>query len=183
MVPTESKRCTKCGEVKPLADFSKCSFNPRYKNQNRLRSSCKACCVRAAVRHQQKNPARTRANRQRWALANPEKVLECSARYWKANKAKHAALGHRRRALQRGSGGSFTVADIKRIYKAQMGLCLYCTRALNGVYHIDHKTPVSRGGSNDPKNLCCACPRCNRRKSARTALEFMYILEREWRTA
>ncbi|ANA85289.1 HNH endonuclease [Gordonia phage BritBrat] len=37
---------------------------------------------------------------------------------------------------------------------------------------IDHITPYSRGGTNDPENLRCLCDVCNRAKLARTYAMF-----------
>lgn len=44
--------------------------------------------------------------------------------------------------------------------------CAYCG-CMPGAdrLHVDHLVPVSKGGSNDPANLCCACDTCNTRKS------------------
>jgi 5-methylcytosine-specific restriction endonuclease McrA len=40
-------------------------------------------------------------------------------------------------------------------------------------FHVDHKTPLSRGGSNWPSNIVCACAECNMKKNAKTAEEFL----------
>jgi len=42
-------------------------------------------------------------------------------------------------------------------------------------FHVDHKTPLTRGGNNSPENLCCACPSCNFRKGTKTAEEFIEL--------
>ena len=52
--------------------------------------------------------------------------------------------------------------------------CFYCRRKMteyDGVTHldtdvtIDHKTPVSKGGTNNTENLVASCARCNNEKS------------------
>ena len=40
---------------------------------------------------------------------------------------------------------------------------------------IDHVTPVSRRGTDDPSNLAVACGRCNVRKSARVKDEYLRL--------
>lgn len=48
--------------------------------------------------------------------------------------------------------------------------CQYCgAQAPDAALHVDHITPVVRGGTNDPANLLVACVRCNLGKSARNA--------------
>lgn len=45
--------------------------------------------------------------------------------------------------------------------------CYYCGRTPAAVeLHVDHVVPVTLGGSDDPKNLVCACERCNGGKSS-----------------
>ena len=44
--------------------------------------------------------------------------------------------------------------------------CVYCgSRPGSDRLHVDHLVPVSKGGSNENENLCCACETCNLRKS------------------
>lgn len=47
-----------------------------------------------------------------------------------------------------------------------------------GLEQIDHKIPVSKGGTNDPENLLISCAQCNNRKSARDYDEFILTVER-----
>lgn len=55
---------------------------------------------------------------------------------------------------------------------SQDARCTYCMGMLTR-YHIDHKTPVSRGGTNDIANLQLLCPACNLKKSASTHEEYV----------
>ncbi len=59
----------------------------------------------------------------------------------------------------------------KRRYKIlDSGVCAVCGRPDS--LEIDHKTPISRGGSCDDANLQPLCIGCNRRKGAKTMEEF-----------
>jgi hypothetical protein len=49
--------------------------------------------------------------------------------------------------------------------------CVYCGE-VSGEMHIDHIVPVSRGGSDDPDNLCVACRSCNLSKGAKLLEEW-----------
>ena len=64
--------------------------------------------------------------------------------------------------------------DLKRkLCQDQNYLCMYCgrKRAFTDM-EIDHKTPVKRGGSDNPRNLQVLCPPCNKRKGNQTDSEF-----------
>lgn len=115
---------------------------------------------------------------------NREKIILAAKLWWselkKENPEKHKALRkaakHRRRALEANAEGFFTAKDIQEIYKQQLGRCLYCGIELNGNYHIDHKIPLIRSGTNWPNNLCCSCPKCNKSKFTKTAEEFLLFI-------
>lgn len=51
-------------------------------------------------------------------------------------------------------------------------VCAYCGTS-DGAFEIDHIVPVSRGGQNDPENLCVACVTCNRAKRDRLVAEWI----------
>ncbi len=63
-----------------------------------------------------------------------------------------------------------------RLCAAQNWACYYCRADLHDIpIHIDHKTPVSRGGNHRIENLCVACSTCNLQKGTQTDYEFMGI--------
>ena len=53
------------------------------------------------------------------------------------------------------------------VFDRDGGVCHYCEEELprNADWHIDHKTPVVKGGSNDSVNLVLSCAKCNIEKS------------------
>lgn len=81
-----------------------------------------------------------------------------------------------RRARLRGAKGSYTQTDIETIYEKQKGLCLYCRCVLDDSFHRDHKVPLSRGGTNYPRNIALTCGSCNLKKQNKTASEFKKLL-------
>ena len=50
--------------------------------------------------------------------------------------------------------------------------CEYCKSIIEGTYHLEHPTPVSRGGDNSLCNLAIACPTCNHTKFTKTVEEY-----------
>lgn len=97
-----------------------------------------------------------------WSKANPESMRIIQARS---------------RIKRLSAKGRFTIKDVRDKLKKQKGICIYCPTVLIKGYHIDHKKPLSRGGSNWPRNLQLTCPTCNLRKSSKTHSEFMRCLK------
>ena len=64
----------------------------------------------------------------------------------------------------------------EKLKEKQKGRCYYCGKKLNmidtGEHHVDHKTPVSRGGNNNIDNLVLACKQCNKEKYNKTEEEY-----------
>src|SRR3546814_1753319 len=90
-----------------------------------------------------------KASEKRWQEENRELHLK--------SKIKQQA---KRRAQAVSSGGEFTAEDIDAMLAAQKKKCWYCGTKLTA-YHVDHRIPLARGGSNGPENLVIACPACN----------------------
>ncbi len=64
-------------------------------------------------------------------------------------------------------------ADKSLLYKAQGGKCMYCGHKLSIEYmHLDHKTPLARGGPDRTSNYQLLCGPCNNRKGDMTDGEF-----------
>lgn len=51
--------------------------------------------------------------------------------------------------------------------------CVYCGNPDRFEFTVDHRLPLSRGGDNSMKNLCCCCIRCNLAKEDMTDVEFI----------
>ena len=68
--------------------------------------------------------------------------------------------------------------------------CTYCEDHVGQTLTADHVVPLSRGGTNDPANLTCACLPCNSskrhlllsewtgRSTARQVRDFSHLVER-----
>lgn len=79
---------------------------------------------------------------------------------------------HERRARFRDAEGFFNKSDIDILYQTQDGLCKYCHVSLDSGYHIDHRIPLAKGGSNWPENLQLLCPPCNLKKKDKMPEQF-----------
>ena len=113
-------------------------------------------------------------------LRRVEKAEEKRA-YDKQYKIEHpdivAAQIHKRRT-RLGGGGKYTPKELREQFVAQDYCCYYChTPFFNGKleikFHVDHKVPVSQGGSSYISNIAIACPKCNLEKGTMTEDEFI----------
>jgi len=66
-------------------------------------------------------------------------------------------------------------AVLSRAWYNQRGRCAYTGVKLDRTAQVDHKTPVSRGGTNDASNLHWVTPDANRVKRDKTHAEFIAI--------
>lgn len=123
----------------------------------------------------------SRLARQRaWRLRNRERVresrrlVEQQPYYRMAKRVRVTA----RRARRAGATGTHSVSDIVRLWYHQRGSCYWCGGDCGShpyemtTYHVDHITPLSRGGTNWPRNLAITCPSCNLSKSDKYPIEF-----------
>jgi hypothetical protein len=66
----------------------------------------------------------------------------------------------RRRALERGASGSYTWAEVTRLWISINRCCAYCDEPTSD-YEPDHVIPLSKGGSNSITNVVPSCKLCN----------------------
>ena len=60
----------------------------------------------------------------------------------------------------------------------QESKCVYCKTDISDGYHIDHKHPIAKGGTNARGNLQLLCAKCNITKSDMTEEEFLVSKKR-----
>ncbi len=94
-----------------------------------------------------------KAYMQKWLNDNPDKKRLAYAK---------------RRALKRGNavGNSRLISSWIRSWQSVKQVrCYWCDDAFAPRHcHVDHITPLSKGGVHDIGNLCVSCGDCNRRK-------------------
>ena len=105
-----------------------------------------------------------------------QRKLEAAA-WAKANPELKAAERARRRAAKLGAGDPVDSGAWRAVVRAAAGICGYCGES--APLTLDHRIPLSRGGTNAIENLIPACGTCNSRKGTRTEPEFRTLLQAE----
>lgn len=126
-----------------------------------------------AAEYRKNNSEKCAAAVKRWQINNADRVKENTAKWAKNNLERRAAMRQNRRARKLNAGGTHTPEDICSILAYQQGKCACCVTYIEGVYHVNHIEPLSKGGSNDRSNLQILCSSCNLSKHAKYPVEFM----------
>lgn len=83
---SNSKTCTKCGQIKPLDCFSK--HNGKKASKSGRRATCKACDIAANRIYRAKNRDKVNEAKRKWSQENADSKAKSDSKYWEANKEK-----------------------------------------------------------------------------------------------
>jgi len=179
-------RCKQCASLRGAARYA---ANPEpakrrakaWRENNRERE----CELKAAWRRNNPEKARASLRRRRARyMAKPgmvERARISAADYQRKHPEVKRASEARRRAQKAGAGGTYSLADMERMWRQQEGRCWWRVtpkcQERNGIMdrtriHVDHRIPISRGGGNGPDNIVLSCAQCNMAKSAKYPEEF-----------
>lgn len=150
-----------------------CKTSKRYNS-----GVCIKCAQIAKQKYRRKPQTKIKEAKyaREYKLKNKLYFFRYNKKYRNKNKEYFRLQRQKRRNVILKNVGNFDIHDINKIYKKQEGICVYCKKTLGTDYHIDHKTPITRGGSNFPKNLQVTCPSCNRKKNTKTHEEFLKLI-------
>lgn len=165
------KRCTKCGETKPLDEFHKDRSQPDGRCPR-----CKVCKKRAARKYFRANQEERVKYGREYKAKNPEKIRACTKKYYEANREK---ILRGARVCWLKTQYNLTPEEYQAILDKQGGGCAICGRKRKPGekhLHVDHRQDpwLIRG---------ILCNNCNpglgkfRHNSALTARATEYLRE------
>lgn len=113
------------------------------------------------------NPRRHSEHSQKYYKSHLDKIKEYARAYRKSHPGAHAAIIHKRRALQRSA--TINLAKIsewmRSIRSKSCAKCYYCGCKVRGKrLHFDHIVALANGGAHSVENLCVSCSVCNQSK-------------------
>lgn len=115
--------------------------------------------LEAAKKYREDNRERLNAQQRARRESNPEKCRESAMR---------------RRARKHGGTEHYTASQLRSLWESVQHKCACCSAPITTkTRHIDHITPLARGGSNAIRNIQFLCRHCNVSKNARDPIEFM----------
>jgi 5-methylcytosine-specific restriction endonuclease McrA len=168
-----TKSCCRCKQSFPRTPEH---FEARPTTRDGLRGACRECERARKSKLYFENKDHYRQLERDWVDKNRERKNELAREDYRSHKIKRKAtkkkwkVGNRallsvydakRRTARKANGGSHTADDVMLQYRSQNGLCWWCGVSVGTDYHVDHRVPIDRGGSNDARNICITCPYCN----------------------
>ena len=160
--PQRVKRCTMCGERRPLADFYAYGYTTNQgKQSTRYESRCMPCARARRMAQYEANSARDRATSTAWKRANVERLKA----YNKALQAcpdvrARKAMAQRRRFARMKGGAGPDCPEIIAIYEEAKRIEALASKCpvfdlpeLGRKMHVDHVVALARGGKHEASNL------------------------------
>jgi len=134
------KKCTKCGEEKLIDEFNK---NGKNKDGSvRYKSRCKVC---------------VKEYNEEYYKENKEYYSEYQKKRYDENKEYYFIANHKRKALKRLNGGSYTVEQLQECLEFFDYKCAYSGEDIEldlSNFHREHIVPISKGGASYIWNIC-----------------------------
>lgn len=165
LVNDEGRVCTSCGEFKTWENYrnsNKTSINVKKQSQ------CKQCTL-------EKRKALPRTKEYSSAKERNKRLKKDNPILYKARITRSRLLS---RVSQDIKATTPTVDELISWFTNQPLICYYSGVPLQLFkLHIDHKTPVARGGTNALSNLCLASHHMNTAKGKMTEKEFRQLLK------
>lgn len=173
-VATNEKICTSC--YKPHSEETKACAVCNEKERV-YRETHHDIVSAAKARYRNKHREVLNAKSREYVIKYPERRRITTHNYRKSKPEMDMIHCHTRRARIKGNGGTYTFRELNEQFERQEGFCYYCGDLLyasfDSAVHVDHMTPLSRGGTNYIENIALSCSRCNMKKGAQTAEEFL----------
>lgn len=145
-------------------------YNQEYYQVNRER------IISRVTEYTRQHQEIKRVYHRRYYAANRDQLNARNLRNQRNDPIGVKVRSHRRRTRKMQNGGSSTRAELVELFEQQEHRCGFCGipifKSLKRDIHLEHMTPLVRGGTNDIDNLCYSCQDCNLSKGSKTVAEW-----------
>jgi hypothetical protein len=180
-----SSWCASCtaAQYAEKADEINRKNRERYRNDDDYRATVLAWCkiyydnnsdkCKARVKkYAEDNAGKIKEYRIGYYFNNSDLIKAKVKQYVKEHPEKARANYQNYRARRMNAEGEISGIDILSLHMSQDGKCYLCSNIMEE-YHVEHKVPLSRGGTNLPDNIALSCPTCNQSKHTKTVEEYI----------
>jgi len=176
----ENKVCNKCRVTKPATDdyfpiMPRGVLRPYCRicmNERKGFKVCKKCGIEKPANRDSFGSGRTGGFR--------DPCRACMRAYTAKHTSENPEMMNKRTKKRKEQGGRINFSDEIRVvlWNRNGRICLLCNNLITDFAsaHVDHMTPVVKGGTNNLGNLCLAHAQCNKEKHNKTFAEHW-----EWR--
>jgi 5-methylcytosine-specific restriction endonuclease McrA len=166
----------------------------KFKSKNAYRGFIPKYCSARCMKEDSKgrigwNKGKKLSDDHRVAISEGrKKSLKCKGPNlynWKGGdatyKERRKVYCHNRRVREK-NGGLLNPTFLNYLLEAQKGLCFYCEKPLTDDNDkcLEHLTPLSKGGGNQPFNLVFSCRSCNSKKRQMTLEDYAITNGKIW---
>ena len=166
----QTKRCSKCGDIKEIIEFNK-----QKKGKYGVRSYCRECQKKQQKKWRKKNPEYDR----QWYKRNTEHKKESTKKWRENNSKRKTAHENNRRAMKHAlpySTSSELWLDVIMEYDSK------CAVTGKDKFDLEHAIPISWGwGGSLKNNIYPLCSSLNGQKSSKNPFKFMEQLKGQQR--
>lgn len=179
---TQTKYCHSCNQHKYV-----CFFSKSKRTKDGFASQCKQCVKlyrdtnkknisEKNKEYYEKNKNAILSRHKIYRSLNSQKINIYMVNYRKTEKGNSIQQNSDHKRRTKTKEGDITSEQLLHLKKSTK-LCYWCNESLkNKKVHIDHYTPLSKGGEHTLSNIVISCSNCNQKKSYKDPLLFAQSL-------
>lgn len=169
------KQCKECKKILTLSCFSITKYKRTGKSYTR--PFCKKCSSKKAIIWAKKNKIKRNLTQKEYRHREGESIRFYS-RLEGETKRNKKLFHNQKYKYNKRNAGKLTIKVIQSVYENNIKkygtlTCYLCLKPIEmQKEHLEHKTPLCRGGTNNYENLGVSCAKCNLKKGRLTEHEF-----------
>jgi 5-methylcytosine-specific restriction endonuclease McrA len=180
----ETKKCCRCKEILPVSYFYLRNSKKFSYPSMKYSALCKKCDKIRLLKDKDRLNLLRKEKRHKNGISKSYGSGPKGPRLTKEEKEIRKKLSRKICKYNRAKAGKLTKKIIQLVYEDNIKkygtlTCYLCLKPIDmQKEHLEHKNPLSKGGTNDYENLGIACSRCNCRKHNMTVTQYFEYLNK-----